>query len=93
MLGFKGVDQGLYTAQLSAGDSPTWTNAVAGAGGATPQLISPPALAKGATGADAEMIYVDQNFTVYSTRLVAGAWTTPSFTGSASAHIAMATIP
>lgn len=93
MLGYKGTDQLLYTARLSAGDAPTWANPVSGAGAANPMLISAPALARGAIGAEAELIYLDQNYTVYSSRLVAGAWTTPGLTGSASTHISMATVP
>jgi hypothetical protein len=56
-------------------------------------LLAPPAVARGAKGAEAEMIYVDQVSTVYSTRLVAGEWTAPTFTGSASGRLGIATIP
>jgi len=93
ILAYRGTDQRLYTARLSAGDAPAWTTPAAGAGAANPFLLSSPAIARGGKGAEAEMIYVDNLTSVYSTRLVEGAWMTPAFVGSASGKLAITTIP
>ncbi|WP_170319475.1 hypothetical protein [Polyangium spumosum] len=93
LLAYRGADQRLYTARLSAGDAPAWSVPVAGAGAANPFLLVPPAVARGGKGAEAEMIYADNLGSVYSTRLVAGAWIAPAFAGSASGRVAIATLP
>jgi hypothetical protein len=55
-------------------------------------IVSPPAVAKGAIGAEAELYYLDTNvFTVYSARMTNGAWGAASFAGTASARLAIAT--
>ncbi|MDC0743510.1 hypothetical protein [Polyangium mundeleinium] len=93
LLAYRGTDQRLYTARLSTGDAPTWSTPAQGAGGKNPVLLAPPALTRGGKGAEAEMIYADNLNTVYSTRLVGGAWLTPTFAGSASGRLAIATLP
>ncbi|MDI3290629.1 hypothetical protein [Polyangium sp. 15x6] len=93
LLAYRGTDQRLYTARLSTGDAPTWTVPVQGAGGGNPVLVVPPAITRGGKGAEAEMIYADNLNSVYSTRLVGGAWLPRAFAGSASGRIAIATLP
>lgn len=92
VLAFQGTDQRIYTAQLSAGDMPTWSKVEMGLSGVNPTLKAPPAVARGAKGAQAELIYVDLQSTVHSTRLVAGEWSAPVLAGSASARVNIATI-
>ncbi|MDI1484556.1 hypothetical protein [Polyangium sp. y55x31] len=93
LLAYRGTDQRLYTARLSTGDAPTWSVPVQGAGGGNPILVVPPAITRGGKGAEAEMIYADNLNSVYSTRLVGGAWLPRAFAGSASGRIAIATLP
>jgi len=93
ILAYRGTDQRLYTARLATGDAPTWTAPSAGAGGASPFLSGAPAVAKGAIGAEAELVYVDNLSSVYSSRLVNGAWSAPKFAGSASGRVAITTVP
>ncbi|MDI1451289.1 hypothetical protein QHF85_45020, partial [Polyangium sp. 6x1] len=93
LLAYRGTDQRLYWARLSAGDSPAWSVPTQGAGGGNPVLLAPPAITRGGKGGEAEMIYADNLSSVYSTRLVGGAWLAPTFAGSASGRIAIATLP
>jgi hypothetical protein len=93
LLAYRGTDQRLYTARLSTGDAPTWSTPVSGAGSGNPLLLVPPAVTRGGKGAEAEMIYVDNLNSVYSTRLVAGAWMAPAFAGNASGRLAITTLP
>jgi len=93
VLVFQGTDQRIYTAQLSDGDTPTWSTVEMGLSGVNPQIKSPPAVARGGKGAQAELIYVDTQNTVHSTRLINGQWSAPVLAGSASARVNIATIP
>ncbi|TKD00698.1 hypothetical protein [Polyangium fumosum] len=93
MLAYRGTDQRLHTARLSTGDTPTWSLPTQGAGDKNPILLAPPALTRGGKGAEAEMIYADNLNTVYATRLVNGTWLPPTFAGSASGRVAIATLP
>jgi hypothetical protein len=92
VLSYKGTDGHLYTTLLSAGSPFTWSAPAKGLMGADPVLASPPAVATGATGAQAELVYVDmQSFVLNRARMTGGAWGAPIYTGSANAVRAAAT--
>ena len=92
VLSYRGKGGHLHTSLLSANAPPTWSAPISGVMGADPTIVSPPAVAKGAIGAEAELYYLDTNvFTVYSARMTNGAWGAASFAGTASARLAIAT--
>jgi hypothetical protein len=92
VLSYKGTDSHLYTTVLSAGAPFTWSAPAKGAMGSDPVLVSPPVVATGAQGAQAELLYLDsQIFILYSARMTNGAWGPPSMTGTASFRLALAT--
>jgi hypothetical protein len=91
LLAYRGKDGHIYTALLSSGAQPSWSAPVMGVGGSNPTLVAPPAVATGAKGAQAELLYIDSNFTLDSSRLVGGVWSAPAFAGSASGRIGMVT--
>ena len=59
VLSYKGADSFLYTTVLSASAPFTWSAVVQGVNGQNPSLVAPPAVATGAKGADAELMYLD----------------------------------
>jgi hypothetical protein len=85
------VDDDVHTAVF---DGTTWS---AGAPLALPNppIICPPALTAGASGADAELVFVDAIGASYWMRLSGGIWTAPALAGTASAPScgAIATAP
>jgi hypothetical protein len=95
VLVWKGTDSLLYTSLFSAGPPATWSLPVmiplstTMCGGPTLQIA--PAVATGATGAQAELLYLDSCFEVWSSRMMGGAWGTPAFAGSATYSLALAT--
>jgi hypothetical protein len=91
VLAYRGTDSHLYTTLLSAGSPPSWSTPVAGAAGVDPVLESPPAVATGAAGADAELIYLDDTYIVSASRMNGGVWSQPQEAGAASYHLAIAT--
>lgn len=91
VLAWKGVDAHLYTALLASGANPSFSAPVVGAGGANPTLQVAPNLARGAMGADAELVYLDTSFTFSQARLNAGTWSAPAFGGAAGGRVAIAT--
>ncbi len=91
VLAYQGVDGYLYTSTLSANPPFTWSLPVGGVSGSLPFLVSPPAVATGAVGADAELIYLDTSYIVYGSRMIGGVWGAPFEAGSASHHLAIAT--
>jgi hypothetical protein len=90
VLAYRGKDNHLHTSLLSA-DGKVWSAPVTGVSGSDPALASPPAVALGAKGADAELLYLDANYTVYWARLQNGAFGMGSLFGSAGARLAVAT--
>jgi hypothetical protein len=92
VLSFQGTDSHLYTVVLSAGAPFTWTAPAKGVMGADPVLVGPPAVATGATGAQAELLYLDNSgYVLYSARMNGGAWGPATYAGTASANLALAT--
>jgi hypothetical protein len=92
VLAYRSLDAHLHIARLSAGASPSWSAPVAGAGGADPTIVTTPAVATGAVGAEAELVFVGAtDFIAYSSRLVAGAWTPPVLAGASDGYAALAT--
>jgi hypothetical protein len=91
VLSYQGTDGLLYTTLLSASAPYTWSAPVAGVMGASPMLESPPAVATGAAGAEAELLYLDTTFTLYSARMTGGAWGAAALSGAAQYRLAVAT--
>jgi hypothetical protein len=92
VLSFKGTDSHLYTTVLSAGAPFTWTTPAKGVMGADPVLVSTPAVATGATGAQAELLYLDNSaYVLYAARMNGGAWGAATYNGTASTNLALAT--
>jgi hypothetical protein len=92
VLSYKGTDGHLYTTLLSAAPF-TWSAPAKGVMGADPVLVAAPAVATGAVGAQAEMLYVDTiNTLLYSVRMNGGTWGAPQTqTPTASYRPALAT--
>jgi hypothetical protein len=90
VLAYRGKDSHLSTALLAA-DGATWSAPVAGVSGAATVLVSPPAVATGAKGADAELIYLDAAYIVYSSRLINGTFGAASLFSTGGARLAIAT--
>lgn len=86
LLGFRGVDQKPYTAVYSGG---AWSSPE-GVANPNPTVICPPAISRGATGADAELVWVDTGYVAYWTRLGPSGWSAGSLIGSASPPSCMA---
>jgi hypothetical protein len=92
VLAFKGTDAHLHTSVLSASAPFTWSTPAQGVMGADPVLASPPVVATGATGAQAELLYLDMSaYVLYSARMNGGAWGPATYNGTASANLALAT--
>ena len=82
----------LYTTVMSAGAPFTWTAPVVGVMGSDPALVSTPVVATGATGAQAELLYLESpSYILYSARMTNGAWGPRVMQGSASYYLGMAT--
>jgi hypothetical protein len=92
VLSFEGTDSHLYTSVLSASAPFTWTTPAKGVMGADPVLAGPPVVATGATGAQAELLYLDNSaYVLYWARMNGGAWGAPMYNGTASTYLAIAT--
>jgi hypothetical protein len=93
VLSYKGTDGHLYTTLLSANAPFTWSAPAKGVMGADPVLVAAPAVATGAVGAQAEMLYVDTNNTLLLwVRMNGGTWGAPQMeTPTASYRPAIAT--
>lgn len=92
VLAWEGADSYLYTSVLSAGAPYSWSTPAQGVMGQNPVLVSPPVVATGATGAQAELMYLDLgSYTLYWARMSGGAWGAPAYIGTASAWVAVAT--
>jgi hypothetical protein len=92
LLAFRGTDAHLYTATYAAG---AWSSPAAPF---TPNvsLAAAPALAQGIGAATAELVYVDGTSSIYHTRLMGTAWSTPvdvAPSTSGFAHAAIASGP
>jgi len=87
-IAYRATDGTPHTSVFSPADSTPWSEPP-GLGAA--QLSGTPAIASGAVGARAELIYVDATFIVYSSRLVSGAWTAPVLSGSSGERVAIVT--
>jgi hypothetical protein len=92
LLAFRGTDGFLYTSLFDETAAPAWSLP---AGISTPNvaITGIPAVAPGATGADAELAYVDAGFVFYHTRLIAGAWSAPALISIGGTSAALATGP
>ena len=91
-LGTEAPNGHLYTTVLSASAPFTWTAPAKGVMGADPVLVAAPAVATGATGAQAELLYLESpSYLLYSARMTGGAWGAPVMAGSASYRPALAT--
>jgi hypothetical protein len=92
VLVWRGTDTLLYTSLFSAGPPAAWSVPVTGIMGSVSSLQTPPAVATGAIGAQAELLYLDSSdFLVYSSRMTNGAWEAPAMAGAAQYHLAVAT--
>jgi hypothetical protein len=92
VLSYKGTDGHLYTTLLSATAPFSWSAPAKGVLGADPALVSPPAVATGATGAQAELLYlVSSTYVLCTARMNGGAWGGPICNGSATYRMAVAT--
>jgi hypothetical protein len=92
ILVWRGTDMLLYTSMFSAGPPASWSVPVTGVMGSNPTLVTPPAVATGASGAQAELLYLDTNlYELYSARMIAGAWGPRIGAGSATFRMAVAT--
>jgi hypothetical protein len=89
VLVWRGTDGLLYTSIFTAPAS--WTAPMAGIMGNVTDLQSPPVAATGASGAQAELLYLDTSFDLWSARMTNDAWGPPSMLGSASFRLAVAT--
>lgn len=83
-LAYLGPDHNGYMSTFSAAafDAPIWL--VQG-------VICPPAITRGAEGAEMDLVFVDQTNVGYWARRIAGQWTTPTFVASAAAPSCVAT--
>jgi hypothetical protein len=87
VLSYMGTDMHLYTTVLSASASSTWSSPVKGVPGDDPVLINAPSVATGATGADAELYYLETSpafYEVFWSRMTNGAWGAPTMVGTAN---------
>ena len=92
VLSWRGTDMLLYTSLFSAGSPGAWSVPTTGVPGSNPTLVSPPAVATGASGAQAELLYLDVNlYLLYAARMTNGAWGPRVMAGSASYRVAVAT--
>jgi hypothetical protein len=91
VLAYQGVDGNLYTANLSAGMNPSWSAPVVGLAGQVDPLVAPPVVATGATGADAELYYLDTMYILHASRMIGGVWNVPAFAGAAGGRLALTT--
>jgi hypothetical protein len=91
VLAWEGADSYLHTSVLSAGAPYAWSAPAQGVMGANPVLVSPPVVATGATGAQAELMYLDTSYILYWARMSGGAWGAPTNNGPASTWVAVAT--
>jgi len=90
VLAWRSSDSILHTAVYDPGEVPPWSEPT---GLSAITIVGPPAVASGALGARAELMFVDSTYIVQSSRLVDGAWTAPAFTGTSGERIAIATGP
>ncbi len=93
VLAYLGTDGLLYTTLLSASAPATWSAPVAGVMGSSPTLQGPPSVATGASGAQAELLFLDNTGVVRAARMTSGAWGAATITGVASDRVAVATAP
>jgi len=91
VLAYVGLDGLLYTSRLSANAPYTWSSPVAGVNGSIPVLLGPPAVATGAAGAEAELLYVNSSAITFQSRMIGGAWSAPVMAGTSNAWLAIAT--
>ncbi len=89
VLAFRGTDDKPYALRF---DGASW-GAVGPVGSPNPTITSPPALAPGAPGAEAELVYVSGGAAVH-VRLSSGTWSGPITIGGAGlTHAAIASAP
>ncbi len=83
-LAYLGPDHNGYMSTFTAGvfEAPIWL--VQG-------VICPPAITRGAEGAEMDLVFVDQTNVGYWARRIGGQWTTPTFVASAAAPSCVAT--
>ncbi len=94
LLAFRGTDGKPYTARYTPGANPPWSAAF-GVDNPNPSVASPPAVAPGIGGVDAELAYVSQGTgSAAHTRLTGLSWATPvTVGGSGLGHVAIASAP
>lgn len=89
VLAFRGTDDKPYALRF---DGASW-GAVGPVASPNPTIASPPALAPGAPGAEAELVYVSGGAAVH-VRLSSGSWSSPTTIGGAGlTHAAIASAP
>jgi hypothetical protein len=88
VLGYRATDGTMKAAVFSPSEVPAWSEPP---GLAALPVIGVPAVASGAVGARAELLYVNMANLVYGSRLVAGSWTAPTLQGSSGEQIAITT--
>lgn len=81
VLGYRGQNGKVYWSRYTPGSSPPWT-AAAGVTAANFDTPTPPVLAPGASGAEAEMVFIDATSgSVKHARLNGAAWSAPITVG------------
>ena len=92
LLAFRGNNGLLYTSLYDETAAPAWS-LPAGISNPNVAITGIPAVAPGASGADAELAYVDANSVFYHSRLIAGAWSPPAMISAGGTSAALATGP
>ena len=91
LLAYRGQNQGLYFSRYTPGAVPAWSLPAAVAGAIT--IPSPPSLAAGVGGVDAEIAYVTGGAAKHA-RLTGMSWSAPVTVGGAGlTHVAIASSP
>jgi hypothetical protein len=94
LLAFRGTDGKPYTLRYTAGANPPW-GAPFGVDNPNPSVASPPVVARGVGGVDAELAYVSQGTgSAAHCRLTGLTWSAPVVVGGTGLdHVAIASAP